>query len=165
MNIKSVGIPQNLNFDGLVLLLEIVADPTKYQSMVLDLADDIKTFSEAYTSNQSQIEELEKSSIKADGKLKSIDKKSKELDEKQNACISAISSLELREQVLNSKEQGLLKQESDNEENLKRFYSDLVKAQKISDAKMDEAIILANKADALIAEYEAKLNRMKEMVG
>lgn len=165
MNIKSVGIPQNLNFDGLVLLLQIVADPTKYQSMVLDLADDIKTFSESYKSTQIQIEELNESTIKADGKLKDINEESKKLDEKQNACINAISALELREQSLSSKQQDLIKQTSDNEDNMKKFYSDLMKAQKASDNKMDEAIILANKADALIAEYETKLNRMKEMVG
>jgi hypothetical protein len=46
----------NMNFDGLMFLLEVVSDPKKSKKVLQDLADDVAEFKAEYAKNQAKWE-------------------------------------------------------------------------------------------------------------
>lgn len=165
MQIKSSGLPQGSAFSDLKNLLDILANPKVSKQTLEDLTSDIAQFQELYKINTEQLEEIEKQKIELSEGFEKLKSENEKFELKQNDYFSAVSDLEAKNLKLAEDKKEFAKDKKTSASQYALDVENLKNSQAVSDKKFDDAVISLNKSDALIAEYEAKLSRMKEMVG
>ena len=165
MEIRSGGLPQSSTFSDVIGLLELIGDPKKSKKALEGLASDIADFQAAYQVNIAQLADVAKQKQELIDGFEKLNADSAILETKQNDYFRAVQSLDEQQIAFKEKEKALIKGAKDaNKAHIEAMLK-LESSQVAANKKFDDAVISLNKSDALIAEYEAKLSRLKEMVG
>lgn len=165
MEIRSGGLPQSSTFSDVIGLLELIGDPKKSKKALEGLASDISDFQTAYQVNIAQLTDIEKQKKELIDGFEKLKSESAILEAKQNDYFRAVQSLDEQQIAFKEKEKALIKGAKDANKVHVEAMLKLDASQAAADKKFDDAVISLNKSDALIAEYEAKLSKLKEMVG
>jgi septation ring formation regulator EzrA len=165
MEIRSGGLPQGSVFSEVLGLLELIGDTKKTKQVTEDLASDIADLQAAYQVNVAQLADVEKQKQELMDGFEKLKKDQEILEAKQNEYFKVASELDETSQKLNEDKKEFEKEKKEAIANQMTALLKLEDSQIAANKKFDDAIISLNKSDALIAEYDAKLKRMKEMVG
>jgi hypothetical protein len=162
---SQVTPPMHSTMADLQSLLELISNPTEAKRLLEQLSTEAKTLSVMQ-------EEASKSAQSLQAKLDDLEAREKTLASAQETLDVGVKKYTVDVGLLNASESELLKQANELKADFKKAMEKIDEADKLAiakesaaSAKMESALALEQEALAMKSEYEAKLAKLKSMIG